>query len=413
MPQFTYTARTRTGEKVEGAVEANDRRAALLQIEKLGHIPVSVSDRGGGAPRAGNGAAEAAPGSGRRKRMGGRELLLFTMELSDLLSSGMTLGNALNALANRRNEKAGGAVVTDLRDAIVRGSSLSEAMAQHPRTFSKLYVNMIRSGEASGALGEVLKRLVTHYERVRETKDKVTMALIYPCIVLAIGVGTLIFSLVKVVPTFSQVFATTGAALPLPTKILIYGSQWLVRYGWIVLLASIPVGLLVWRAVKTERGQLWWHGLLLKTPLLRGIIAAGIFANFSRTLETLLANGVPALQALTIVEQTVGNTVVAREIRNARDRVTDGTSISGPLAAGKVFPGMMTDMLAVGEQTGDMCTALGHISRRYESELDRNLKIFTTALEPILIVVVAVMVGFVAISVLMAVFRLTSGLSNM
>ena len=164
-------------------------------------------------------------------------------------------------------------------------------------------------------------------------------------------------------------------------------------------------------AIQTERGRLAWDGFLLKIPLVRGILASGIYANFARTLGTLLANGVPVLQALGIVEKTVGNTVIGAEIHKARDRVTDGTSISGPLAAGKVLPEIMTDMLAVGEQTGDMPGALSHIARRYENELDRNVKIFTTALEPILIVVVAVMVGFVAISILMAVFNLTSGLN--
>ncbi|MDI6774132.1 MAG: type II secretion system F family protein [Verrucomicrobiota bacterium] len=410
MPQFVYAARSRAGEKVEGALEANDRRTALLQIEKLGYIPVSVQDRGSAAARPGAGDS-AAPRIGRRRRMGGRDLLLFTTELSDLLASGMTLGNALNALAKRRSDSVGGAaVIAELRDEIVCGSSLSDAMSLSPRVFSKLYVNMIRAGEASGALGEVLKRLVSHYERVQETKDKVTMALVYPCIVLAMGLGTLVFSLVKVIPTFSAVFANMKTALPLPTRILIGASSWLLKYGWLAALVMAPVCILSWRALRTERGRLWRDRLLLKTPLLRGIVASGIFANFARTLETLLANGVPVLRALAIVEQTVGNTVIGREIRNARNRVTDGTTISGPLAAGKVFPPMMTDMLSVGEQTGDMCGALAHVSRRYESELERNLKIFTTALEPILIVVVAVMVGFVAISILMAVFRLTSGI---
>jgi type IV pilus assembly protein PilC len=146
-------------------------------------------------------------------------------------------------------------------------------------------------------------------------------------------------------------------------------------------------------------------------PLVKGIVTSGILANLARTLGTLLANGVPVLQALGIVEKTVGNAVISRELRKARDRVTDGTTISGPLAAGKVFPPMMTDMLSIGEQTGDMTGALTHIARRYENELDRNVKIFTTALEPILIVMVAVLVGFVAISILMAVFNLTNGLN--
>jgi len=199
-------------------------------------------------------------------------------------------------------------------------------------------------------------------------------------------------------------------ALPLPTRILIGLSGLLVRYGWGIIVAILIAGALFNRWVKTQAGRLWWDGMLLKLPVVRGVVLAGVLANLSRTLGTLLANGVPALQALAIAEQTVGNAVLSREIRRARERVTDGTTISGPLAAGGVFPAMMTDMLAVGEQTGDMSGALRHIALRYENELNRNVKLFTTLLEPVLIVFVALGVGFVALSVLMAVFNLTNGL---
>ncbi len=410
MALFVYSGRTRSGERVEGTVEAPDRRMAILSIERRGHIPISIRD---GAAAAGThpdpaSVALSPPGSGLRMR--GRDVLLFTTELSDLLSSGMTLGNALNALARRQSRPAAAAIIADLRDQIVRGSSLSDALARHPKTFSRLYISMIQAGEASGALGEVLRRLVAHYERVQETKDKVTMALVYPSIVLMLGLVTLVFSLVKVIPTFASVFHNLRASLPLPTRLLIGVSTGLLRYGWLVLLAVMALVLLSWRALQTERGRMARDRMLLRIPLVRGMVASSVYAHFAHTLETLLANGVPVLSALTILERTVTNTVIAREIRHARDRVTDGTSISGPLAAGGVFPGTLTDMLAIGEQTGDMCTALAHVARRYEAELDRTLKIFTTALEPILIVVVAVLVGFVAVSILMAVFRLTSGL---
>jgi len=410
MATFTYIARTRTGEKVEGSIEADDRRGALRQIQQLGHVPVSVKEGKAAKP-------EQAPVKrfmmwhGRTDRMRTRELLVFTTELSDLLASGMTLGTALNSLANRKSGRAGDSIVAGLRDDIVQGASLSEAMSNYPKTFSQLYVSMIRAGEAGGALHEVLSRLVEHYERIQEIKEKIIMALVYPSIVIVMGVGVLAFSMVYVVPKFEAVFDQLGGALPLPTQILISVSRGLAKYGWAVLIGLGIGSVLANRAVKTKAGQLWWHGTLLKLPLIRGIVASGIFANFARTLGTLLKNGVPVLQALGIVEKTVGNAVVAREIGNARERVTDGTTISGPFAAGKVMPPLMIDMLAVGEQTGDMTGALSHIARRYENELDRNVKIFTTALEPMMIVVVAVLVGFVAISILMAVFNLTSGLN--
>ena len=406
---FTYTARSRSGEKMTGEIEAPDRRLAMSQLERQGLLPISVVE-GGEKKRKGSFGAKKRFQLVRPAHMGMRELLVFTTELSDLLASGMTLGNALNTLSSRKTGRGSDEILETLRNEIIRGTSLSDALRQFPRVFSGLYCSMIQAGEASGALDEVLRRLVEHYERIQELKEKVGMALVYPLIVILMGILTLVFSMVSVVPRFQTIFEQMGQALPLPTRILIASSEFLTRYG-VLLLAGLGVlCVLVRRAVKTEKGQLWWHGVLLKMPLVKGVVASGVYANFARTFSVLLRNGVSVLQALQIVERTVGNAVISRELHKARDRVTDGTSISGPLAAGKVLPPMLTDMLAIGEQTGDMPAALTHIARRYESELDRNVKIFTTALEPILIVGVALAVGFVAISILMAVFSLTDGM---
>ncbi|MFC1497385.1 type II secretion system F family protein [Verrucomicrobiota bacterium] len=409
MPAFVYTARNRSGEKVEDSVEAGDRRSALAQIERLGLVPVSVVE--GSSVHAESAAKKRfIVWHGRQARMGTRDVLLFTTELNDLLSSGMTLGNALNCLAKRKTGKSSDQILADLRDQIVRGASLSEAMSKHPATFTKLYVSMIQAGEASGALSEVLKRLVEHYERIQETKEKIIMALVYPVIVLVIGAISMLVLMLRVIPQFEKIFSEINETLPLPTRILMASSSGMLKYGWILLAAVIFLVVMAKRAIKTEHGRLWWDRFRLRIPFVKGVIASGVYANFSRTLATLLANGVSVLDALTIVEQTVDNTVIGKEIRNAKQRVTDGTSISGPLAAGKMFPTIMTDMLAVGEQTGDMSSALVHIARRYENELDRNLKIFTTVLEPIMIVFMALIVGFIAVSIIMAVFKLTSGL---
>jgi type II secretory pathway component PulF len=241
-------------------------------------------------------------------------------------------------------------------------------------------------------------------------KEKIIAALVYPSIVLFFGFVTVIFAMIKIVPQFQKVFDGIGVALPTSTRMLIGTSTVLVRYGIFMLIALI-VGIEMFRRyLKTEKGRFWIDGVKLRMPLVKGIVASGVFANFAYTLRTLLANGVNVLQALKISEQTAGNAVISRELAHARERVTDGTTISGPLAAGKVFPVMMTDMMAIGEQTGDMPGALQHIGRRFENELDRNIKILTTALEPILIVLVAIVVGFVAISILQAVFKVTSGL---
>jgi type II secretory pathway component PulF len=408
MPTFAYKARSRGGERIEGTIAASDRRLALAEIESLGQIPISVAEQSaaakGGKKRATFTWSQGAP------RMGTREVLIFTTELSDLLSSGMTLANALNTLGKRESGRPGDHVISSLRDDVVQGTDLSDAMARHPKSFSDLYCSMIRAGEASGALPDVLARLVGHFQKIQDTKEKVVMALVYPLIVLFMGVLTMIFCMIYVVPKFKIVFEAMGEALPLPTQMLINSSSWLVKYGWASLIVIGIAIVMINRYIQTKPGRRMLDGLKLRTPLIKGVVASGIFANMARTLSTLMSNGVHVLQALSIVERTVGNVVIGEELRKARDRVTDGTTISGPLAASKVFPVILTDMLAIGEQTGDMPTALMHIARRYESELDRNIKIFTTALEPILIVVVAVLVGFVAISILMAVFSLTNGL---
>jgi type II secretory pathway component PulF len=387
-----------------------------MQLERQGVIPVSVTE-GKAPPRARDGKKKKKrmklmSGSTRRARMKIRDVLLFTGELSDLLASGMTLGNALNTLSRRETDPEQDEIVTELRDEIIQGASLSEALAQWPRTFSPLFISMVRAGEASGTLPESLERLRFHYERVQEAREKVMMALIYPSIILVLGGGTLIFAMIFVVPRFTAIFEELGSSLPLPTRILIAISHFLGTYGWMLVIGLIVLGVVIRRALKTEKGKHWWDAMQLKLPVVKQIVAANAYAHFARTLGALLSNGVAVLKALNIVAETVGNSVISDEIKEARERVTDGSSISGPLAASKIFPPLLTDMLAVGEQTGDMSGALEHIAKRYDAELDRNVKILTTLMEPMLMVSMAILVGFVAVSMLMAVFDLTSGLNT-
>jgi type II secretory pathway component PulF len=324
----------------------------------------------------------------------------------------MTLGNALNTLSRRKTQKAQDVIVTKLRDDIIRGDSLSDALARHPDSFPNLYVNMIRAGEASGRLADALERLAKHFETVQEAREKVTGALTYPVIVLVMGVVTMIFMMVFVVPKFSTIFEGLGQTLPLPTQILISLSGFMLRYGWLVAIVVFFGVVMFRRWIKTENGKLKWHAFVLRAPLARNIISANAFAQFANTLAALLANGVQVVQALGIVENTMGNVIIAREIHEARTRVTDGSTISAPLAQGKIFPELLTDMLAVGEETGDLEGSLKHIAVRYEKELDRAVKMFTTAIEPIMMVIIAVMVGFIAVSMLLAVLKMTSGLNS-
>ena len=269
---------------------------------------------------------------------------------------------------------------------------------------------MLRAGEASGAMIEVLRRLGDHYERDDNMRSKIKGALTYPVIVLCFGVIAVIGALVWIIPQFQKVFDSMGAALPLPTRILIGMSDALINYGWAMGLGCFLA--IVWfkKWSKTPSGIRRIDSWKLKVPLIRGIIASGAYSSLAYTLKTLLSNGVNVLQALKICEETCGNAVIGDALATARKRVTDGTTISGPLAASGVFPRMMTDMLAVGEQAGDMASSLENVGRRYQKEMDRNIASFTNALEPILIVAIAGVVGFVAIAILTAVFKVSSSI---
>ncbi len=406
MPTFDYTGRTRKGDRISGSISAVSRQMALSQIDKLGHLPVSVNQVGGGSGE--ETVAAFTPFKARKMRT--RELLQFTTELSDLLASGMQLGQALGVLAGRKTGKAGDDIIAAMRDSIVQGASLSDAMEEHPRSFPGLYTSLIRAGESSGALPEVLMRLVDHYERIQGVKDQVLMAMVYPMFVMFMGGVIIVFLMTSIIPQFAEIFDELGSTLPLPTRILRLISESFVLYGWVGALILIAGTVAFLKYIRTESGRFKWHSLLLRTPVLRNIVAASSFAQFSRIFGTLLSNGVHALPALRIVETTIENVVIVREIKRAREQVTDGSSIAGPLAEGGVFPPLLTDMLSVGEQTGNIANSLTHISKRYESDLDRSIKLFTTILEPVFLLWIAVIVGFVAYSIFSAVQEMTNGL---
>jgi len=422
MPTFDYTAKTRDGARKSGQVDATDRRGALVAVEALGMVPLVVTQSTAASKKAlaskGKGKSGAVSPKPPKKAfklsrpnyMSSRELLLFTGELCDLVEGGMTLGNALNCLCGRGNADEGPSqVITALRDAIIEGATFSAALEKFPKVFGTIYVNMIRAGEASGDMTGVLRRLIAHYERQQEVRAKVTGAMVYPCIVLAMAFFVAVFAVTWLLPKFQTLFDQMGPdALPTSTKILLGISDWSKKYFVYLVIALVAGGVALNRWIHTPSGARRWDSLKLKTPLIKGIVASAIYANFARTLQSLLENGIPIVQALKITSQTSGNTVIGDALMNARDRVTDGTTISGPLAQSGIFPQMAIDLMAVGEQTGDMPSALGHIAKRYEQELNKNVQIFTTALEPIMIFVVALIIAFVAISVMEAVLSINA-----
>lgn len=321
----------------------------------------------------------------------------------------MTLGHALNTLASRDSNPAQKVIMTAVRDDILRGSNLSDALARHPRTFPAFYVSMVRAGEASGQLSDALVNISRHYERLSETREKLVGALTYPVIILCIGIATMIFCMTFVIPKFAQMFQDINMTLPTSTQLLIGISNFLTQYGLILLAALVVLTIVIRRWFQTPAGGWVWDRMMLAIPFVRSIVSANAYTHFARTLGGLMQNGVPVLRALGIVENTMGNQIIARQISEARARVTDGASISRPLAEGRVFPPLLTDMLRIGEETGDVPAALERIADRYDNELARSLKAFTTILEPLMMLFIALLVGFIVASMLLAVMALSSG----
>ena len=351
-------------------------------------------------------------GGGGMPAMKEADVLLFTGELADLLEAGMTLGEALGCLANQGEEdSAQRAVCKDLTSRIVNGESFSDAVAHHPKTFQPLYANMIRAGEASGAMVDVLRRLVEHYERSDSMRAKIKGALRYPCFVLGFGVVAVIITMKVIIPKFQKVFEQLGGQLPGATRALMDITDFVNSWKGAVLGIVLALGT-VWlvRWVKTPSGRRKVDTWKLKMPLVKGIVACGAYSTLAYTLKTLLTNGVNVLNALKIAEDTCENAVIADALHTARKRVTDGTSISGPLATSGVFPRLMTDMLAVGERAGDLSASLGHIGTRYQKEMDANIKTFTEMLPMVLLFVLAGVIGFIIFAIFSAVFAVSNSL---
>lgn len=421
MPDFSYSARSKSGEAVSGLLTAPDRKAALTQLVAQGYFPIAVDaavQKKSALARSSK-AKDATPAARtgdavKKVRVNSRQVMLFTQQLANLLKSGMSLKQALESLTRQQKNKSLGPILEQVGEEIMQGANLSDALARNPKIFTRFYTNMIRAGEQSGTLPEVLLRLTEHYERLADIREKVTSALLYPAIILVVGIIVVFVFMVFLLPKFTQMFQDLGTTLPLPTRILI-GVGNLASNIWFLggLAAVIFAVVFGYKStMQTVEGRLMLDRWKLHIPLVGNTLKAAFFAQFSRTLATLLGNGVPVLTALKIAEDTMTNLVIAREIAKARERVTDGTTISAPLAAGQIFPSLLIDMMAIGEATGDMPTALNNVASLYEQELTQDVKRFTTLLEPAVIVMIALVVGFIVFSVLSAVMSITSGLNR-
>jgi type II secretory pathway component PulF len=431
MSQFAYKARRRSGELVHGTLEVADRTAALAQIERLGLFPIVVDAAKAAAPAKAKKAERpvattAGPSSTaksllppalreflqRKRRPKLQELATFTQQLANLLHSGMPLTLALNSMSHLESKGIPPAVSRELRQDVMEGRSLSDAMSKQPHVFSDLYINMVRAGEQSGALEDVLRRLASHFERFAEVQAKFVSALIYPAIVACVGVVIVTFFMTFMLPRFLTIFQGFKVPLPAATQFLVSISNLFTGYWWLMILVAIVVFIVTARYKATEAGKRNIDEWKMKAPILGKVIRLNLFAQFSRTLSTLLINGVPVLNALKITEQIVPNRIVRDAIARTREEVTDGKTIAQPLARSKIFPQLMIDLVKIGEETGDVPGALKNVADTYENELSVALRVMTNLIEPALIIVMALFVGFLLFSVLSAMFAITSSIST-
>jgi len=423
MPQFSYKARKRSGELVEGVLEVPDRSAALMQIQRSGLFPLAVADVKAGATTPAKGADKGVnlmsflPQSMREQMSQKRkpklqELATFTTQLANLLQSGMPLTVALNSMTHLESPGIPAEVSRDLKQEVTEGRGLSDAMARQPRIFSELYVNMVKAGESSGSLVQVLRRMAQHFQQFAEVQAKFKSAMIYPIMVICVGLLIVAFFMFFMMPRFTDIFNGFNIELPLPTRVLMGASHWFLGYWWLLALVIIALVILFKRFQTSAAGARKLDEWRMKAPVFGKVVKLNLFGQFSRTLGTLLQNGVPVLTALKITEQVMSNGLIREAIAKTREAVTDGKTLAQPLAQSKLFPQLMVDLVRIGEETGDVPGALNNLADTYEGELQISLRVMTNLIEPVLIILMAVMVGFLLLSILLPMFNLISHIST-
>ena len=413
MPQFSYRARNAQGGLVEGVLDCPDRSVAIRQIEQLHYIPIRIEAAGAAPQVVSRGAAPAAvatPAPTAKLRVPHTQLLIFTEQLAHLLQAGMTLDEGLAVLEKRLKHPRVQQMTKALHQALVDGRSFSQALRDFPRIFPAIYVNLIAAGEASGALPDILKRLVSHLMQAKNLRDRVQQALIYPAFLALAGAALITIFITFMVPQLTGFMSQSGGTLPLPTRMLLGAHHVITSYWWLGLLLVVGAGVGLRAFVRTEEGRITFDRFRLLVPGYGRVIRHRYYAQFSRTLGTLMENGIPLLKALDLVTEIAGNRYLETRLVDVRRAVIDGANLSVALHAQKLFPELFTDMMAVGEQTGHFAQTMQTVADVYERELDRTVNVISALIPPLIIALIAVIVGFVVYSILSAVFEMTSSL---
>lgn len=403
MPKFVCKAATLEGELVERTFEAPNRSAVVEQLDRAGLIPIQISES-----RSTEGNSFFTLSLSGAKKVKLDDLVLFTKQLSTLLKAGVPLLPTLEALYEQSEHPTLRQVISELYRDVEGGSSLSDAMAKHPKMFSELYINTIRAGELSGALDDVLSRLAALLEHDKATRSKVKSAMRYPIIVIA-SLGVAFAALMTfVVPRFVEMFLQSGMELPLPTKILITMSNLFKNYLHFLAAGGFVLWIAFKQYTKTSGGRYQWDRLRLKLPIFGPLVLKVAMSRFARMFQTLNSAGMPILQTLQILGSTVGNEVVKAEIERVAEGVKRGEGIADPLRRSKLFPPMVVRMIAIGEQSGSLDNMLASISDHYDLEVEYAVKNLTTMIEPMLTVGLGVIVVFLALAIFLPMWNLTN-----
>ena len=400
MAVYKFKGITTAGKTVSGIRSADSTRTLHNLLKKEGIFPTEITEQG----------EKVREGEINLKRLSGRvsarELSVITRQLATLLKAGVTLVESISAVIDQSENPNLKLVLSQVKQRVNEGSSLADAMAQHPKVFPELYCNMVKAGESSGALDIVLQRLADFTESQAQLRSKIVGTLTYPAIMIMVGIAIVGILMVVVIPKITKIFADRKATLPLPTKILLAVANFTREWWWALLLAAVLALILFARYIRTPAGRQRWDRFKLDMPVAGNIIRMLAISRFAKTLATLLRSGVPLLGAMNIVRTIVNNTILAQAIDDARDSIREGESIAAPLKRSGEFPPLVIHMIAVGERSGQLEQMLEHVADSYQNQAESRINTLTTLLEPLMIVFMGGAVAFMVLSILLPIMQL-------
>ncbi len=402
--RYTYKAKKTSGEVVQGVIEADNRRLVINKLQKMQFFPISVVEQEGGK------GLQTEISFDTFRRIGLKDVTTFSRQISDLLRSGLPLARALDVLTKQTGNPKLLNVIKAVRGEVQGGSTFADALKRHPKVFNDLYCSMVRAGEVSGSLDAVMERLSDFLESEQEMRNKIITAMTYPAFMVLVCIMVIAILFTFVVPKFQTMFEDSGAVLPLSTQFLMGFSGFLRSWWWAMAVGVVGLFLLFRQYINTDTGRVQWDEFKLKIPLIGDLITKREIAKFARTLGTLLGNGVNILRALDITEDVVSNKILSKDIGDMCTNIKEGERLSDRMAQSPYFPPIAVNMVAVGEETGELEQTLSRVAQSYESETERVVKTLTTLLEPMMIVVMAVIVGFIVFAMIMPIFQISQSI---